>query len=135
MSATITVERASDDKLHLRRWLFSVRFAVRGVKPTLAMELIGYDEGTRPTPRHRNLTFSDRRRWAGRYFRTGGVAQQRFDCWCDMTKRAELSDTRWAKVCEPPPLPKDVAEEAMKIVVMGMSVSVPEAKDLPEEPR
>lgn len=135
MRGSVTVERFSDDKLHVRRWVFIVGFSRRHDKPVLALDLVSYDEGTKPTPRHRNLKFSDQRRWAGRYFRVPGGGHQRFECWCNMTGRVDASDTRGADVCEPPPLPDDVADEAMRIVTKGIFISVPEAKNLPDKPR
>jgi len=122
MSEHIVIERTSEDGTQVRRWTFRRRFTDMAINLTLEV----YEEGSKPTPRHRNLTLSKRSAF-GTHRHGFGATQERRTAWWDAllchSWSPIIGDLRGsAGYAEAPELPDDVKAEAARAikVTVGM---------------
>lgn len=113
----------------VRRWSFEV--VVRG-NPFAILRFVLYEEGSKATPRHRNVKMTTRTAH-GRHFPGGfarGMAEEKVAAWWDALSAHNFSrplfDLRGARgPVEAPVLPEDIRARAL--AAFEVKVEVPDA--------
>lgn len=126
--AQIVVDRVREDPdlVFVRRWTFEI--VIRG-NPFAVLRLFAYEEGTKPSRRHRNVKVSKRVAYGTRSHGFG-AEQDRKTRWWDATRAhqwsAVIGDLRGSGgPADPPDLPADVRAEAL--AAFEVRVEVPDA--------